>query len=287
MTKPKPGVLNYLCSFPDVSFHPSGGFLLSSALDATVKVWDLREGRLFYTLFGHEGATLGLNFSPAGDFFASGGADDQVMVWKTNFDRDLQDFTIVPAPEKHSTMVTKSERLPIAVQEDLEQHKKSSVEHLEDSSRHDNWVQNVPEQEFHGRTLPLDQQPPGHLDDPSKISCPGVAKHELSSQYPCTNYGVGTCNKDSSGVGYTLDEVLGDVKGNSVKLPAPLDLGTIPQPLAATLQHVIGELNVVSQTLGMVVERLTINEDRVRRLEQTLGSDSTRILQEAGEKSSE
>lgn len=42
------------------------------------QVWDLREGQLFYTLHGHEGATLAAAFSPAGDYFASAGADEQV-----------------------------------------------------------------------------------------------------------------------------------------------------------------------------------------------------------------
>lgn len=50
--------------------HPSAALPL--------QVWDLREGQLFYTLHGHEGATLGTAFSPAGDYFASGGADEQV-----------------------------------------------------------------------------------------------------------------------------------------------------------------------------------------------------------------
>lgn len=41
-------------------------------------MWDLVEGRLFYTLHGHEGAVNAAAFSPLGDFFASGGADQQV-----------------------------------------------------------------------------------------------------------------------------------------------------------------------------------------------------------------
>ena len=95
----------------------------SSSQDTTLKIWDLREGQLFYTLHGHEGATLAAAFSPAGDYFASGGADEQVredggregsvtrwvggvrprtelrrchsaqvMVWKTNFDRFLENY---------------------------------------------------------------------------------------------------------------------------------------------------------------------------------------------------
>ena len=45
-----------------------------------MQVWDLREGQLFYTLYGHEGAISGVAFSPAGDFFASAGADEQARL---------------------------------------------------------------------------------------------------------------------------------------------------------------------------------------------------------------
>ena len=37
------------------------------------EVWDLREGQLFYTLNGHEGAAMCAEFSPSGDYFASVG----------------------------------------------------------------------------------------------------------------------------------------------------------------------------------------------------------------------
>lgn len=50
----------------------------SDCQDSTLKIWDLREGQLFYTLHGHEGAIMATTFSPAGDYFASGGADEQV-----------------------------------------------------------------------------------------------------------------------------------------------------------------------------------------------------------------
>eukprot|EP00826_Nyctotherus_ovalis_P051702 TRINITY_DN6475_c0_g1_i17.p2 TRINITY_DN6475_c0_g1~~TRINITY_DN6475_c0_g1_i17.p2 ORF type:complete len:214 (+),score=54.77 TRINITY_DN6475_c0_g1_i17:1015-1656(+) len=72
-----------------VAFHPSGRYLLSSSLDATLKVWDLRMGYALYTLYGHEGATTAVNFSPDGDYLCSGGADSVVMVWLSNLDASL------------------------------------------------------------------------------------------------------------------------------------------------------------------------------------------------------
>lgn len=38
-----------------VKFHPSGHFLMSTGADGKVKVWDLRVGKLAYTLYGHNG----------------------------------------------------------------------------------------------------------------------------------------------------------------------------------------------------------------------------------------
>jgi centriolar protein POC1 len=37
-----------------VAFHPSGNFLLTASNDATLKIFDLLEGRLIYTLHGHQ-----------------------------------------------------------------------------------------------------------------------------------------------------------------------------------------------------------------------------------------
>ncbi|KAM9172542.1 POC1 centriolar protein homolog B isoform 3-T3 [Pangshura tecta] len=69
-----------------VSFHPSGNYLITASADGTLKIMDLLEGRLIYTLHGHKGPVLSVAFSKGGEKFASGGADAQVLLWKTNFD---------------------------------------------------------------------------------------------------------------------------------------------------------------------------------------------------------
>ena len=67
-----------------VAFHPNGRYLLSSSLDSTVKIWDLRQGHILYSLYGHEGAANTVGFSPSGDYFTTSGADSIVMCWKSN-----------------------------------------------------------------------------------------------------------------------------------------------------------------------------------------------------------
>ena len=38
----------------NLSFHHSGNYLITSSDDSTLKILDLLEGRLFYTLHGHQ-----------------------------------------------------------------------------------------------------------------------------------------------------------------------------------------------------------------------------------------
>jgi centriolar protein POC1 len=76
----------------EIDFHPNGRYLLSSSNDSTLKIWDLRQGHILYTLYGHEGASTSAAFSPCGDYFTTGGADSVVMVWKSNLDENEQEF---------------------------------------------------------------------------------------------------------------------------------------------------------------------------------------------------
>ena len=70
----------------EIDFHPNGRYLLSSSNDSTLKIWDLRQGHILYTLYGHEGSSTSTAFSPCGDYFTTGGSDSVVMVWKSNLE---------------------------------------------------------------------------------------------------------------------------------------------------------------------------------------------------------
>jgi WD40 repeat protein len=58
--------------------------LTSASKDQTLRLWDLREGRLLFTLQGHAGAVNACGFSADGNFIASGGLDKLVMIWRSN-----------------------------------------------------------------------------------------------------------------------------------------------------------------------------------------------------------
>eukprot|EP00003_Mantamonas_plastica_P018953 TRINITY_DN3094_c0_g2_i1.p1 TRINITY_DN3094_c0_g2~~TRINITY_DN3094_c0_g2_i1.p1 ORF type:complete len:516 (+),score=167.38 TRINITY_DN3094_c0_g2_i1:509-2056(+) len=67
-----------------IDFDSSGSYLLSG-VGQEVKIYDLLEGHLYFTLYGHSGTVLSTKFSRDSDWFSSAGTDCNVLVWKTNF----------------------------------------------------------------------------------------------------------------------------------------------------------------------------------------------------------
>ena len=53
-------------------------------MDSTIKIFDLINGKLIYTILGHEGPICCVNFSNCGHYFISGGTDAILMIWKSN-----------------------------------------------------------------------------------------------------------------------------------------------------------------------------------------------------------
>ncbi|NXK67356.1 POC1B protein, partial [Sylvietta virens] len=218
-----------------VSFHPSGNYLITASTDGTLKILDLLGERLLYTLHGHKGPVLCVAFSKGGDKFASGGVDAQVLLWKTNF--DTLDYEEVLQHNFRRTHIDDPPHL-------LDIYPRSS--------------------HFHGKKLksvqvnPTFDVPDRQTPDPnvidirpsSCISTPDTGKSEELQSACASPSGRRSKRKAKNGSGSAAHSVK-QRRGVSSTMDRALD-------------HIVGQLDMLTLTISVLEERLTYTEDKLK-----------------------
>jgi WD40 repeat protein len=64
-----------------VAFSPNGSWLATGSMDKTIKIWNLKSGRLKYHFKGHKRIIRSVAFSPDNKWLASSSADRTVRIW--------------------------------------------------------------------------------------------------------------------------------------------------------------------------------------------------------------
>lgn len=77
-----------------VSFSPNGAMLLSSGADHSVRVCDVKTGKLLHLFLGHKDSVNFSTWSSDGDYVASASDDTTIRIWKIG-DRDEQEPQIL------------------------------------------------------------------------------------------------------------------------------------------------------------------------------------------------
>ncbi len=66
-----------------ISFSPDGRRLASGSSDKTIKIWDIKTGRLRRTLTGHTDEVASISYSPDGKKLASSSHDNTIKLWNS------------------------------------------------------------------------------------------------------------------------------------------------------------------------------------------------------------
>ncbi|KAK6487893.1 POC1 centriolar protein-like protein B isoform X1 [Huso huso] len=228
------------------SFHPSSNYLISASNDSTVKILDLLEGRLIYTLHGHQGPVFTVAFSRGGEYFASGGTDAQVLLWKTNFDAfnykevlKCNNRRLNPEPPPHLTDIhPRSPHLHTASSASIEINPSFNVA---DTQTLDPPVVDVGQSLFsktQHRVSSLVNGVPAHNEWRNSR---GFQQRPSSSKRQEEETHIET---------FTQEE---QTMHNS-----------LPPSLSSTLEHIVEQLDVLTQTVSVLEQRLTLTEDKLK-----------------------
>ncbi|KAL5197729.1 hypothetical protein ABZP36_001241 [Zizania latifolia] len=73
--------------------NPNQQLLLASAsFDSTIKLWEVEQGCLLYSLAGHRQPVYSVAFSPGGEYLASGSLDQCLHIWSVKEGRILKTY---------------------------------------------------------------------------------------------------------------------------------------------------------------------------------------------------
>ncbi|XP_047451326.1 POC1 centriolar protein homolog B isoform X1 [Mugil cephalus] len=257
----------HMAGINSFSFHPSNNYLISGSSDSTVKILDLVEGRLIYTLHGHKGAVITVAFSRAGDLFASGGADSQVLLWRTNFDsKSYQDVLqqhsrrSTPDPPPHLSDI--HPRIPhlhhpqptaiqisrtVADTQSTDPHVIELGQAIHSNSLSNSWTRSRPTEEptdrHHANGVPTRHFASSRVEGWTG----GESARGAGRQTGADKGGKGRREEEETVQTHPLEVLSGH-----------------PSSLDSTLRHIVQQLDILTQTVSVLEERLTLTEDKLK-----------------------
>ncbi|XP_029947488.1 POC1 centriolar protein homolog A-like [Salarias fasciatus] len=247
-----------------VDFHPSGTCIAAACTDHSVKVWDIRSHKMLQHYQGKEGTFMvvqavsplsilsicasflpfypsptgpvtGVAFSRSGEHFSSVGADEQVMVWKSNFDvfESENGARTAPSSQGRPGGSSRARSALNTAPSVLQSQSPEPAEHL----------------------ARPEHQTAAHTHNNSRSR----ATHSHASRKPSSG---------SSSTSRTQTRGLQQPPhGEGTQSPPP-DAGVSPG-LASTLEHIIGQLDILTQTVSILEQRLTLTEDKLKECLET------------------
>ena len=226
-------------------FHPDGAAIATAGDDRTIQVWDIRSQKLVQHYHAAHGDRVNsLSFHPSGDFLLSTSDDGTVKVWDL---REGQLFYTLNGHDGPSTCAEFSPDGSFFASGGADQSVMVWKTNFDAVLKKHAGATDVK------LPAPFTAEAPILKDDPR-------AAPVMSTERAMEGLKAGSTpplkeNKNKEPV------------KTPVKKPAAAGGdGAIPEALAQTLGHIVGQLDVLTKSIGLIEERLSANEDRVKDL---------------------
>ncbi|KAJ8400899.1 hypothetical protein AAFF_G00392530 [Aldrovandia affinis] len=240
-----------------VDFHPSGTCIAAASTDNTVKVWDIRSHKLLQHYQVHSAVVNGLSFHPSGNYLITASNDSTLKIL------DLVEGRLLYTLHGHQGPAT---CVAFSRTGDFFASGGSDEQVMV-------WKTNFDAEDY-GELLHLQQR---------ATSVEGAAVNGDSrtllrgSAAPQPNQATPELAGLSNGQGSCSQSLRRPSQASRVPSAGPLssaqrsvqqDLESpgqaVPSALAYTLEHIVGQLDVLTQTVAILEQRLTLMEDKLK-----------------------
>uniref|UniRef100_A0A7S1KSV3 Guanine nucleotide-binding protein subunit beta-like protein n=1 Tax=Percolomonas cosmopolitus TaxID=63605 RepID=A0A7S1KSV3_9EUKA len=235
-----------------VRFHPDGTCVAACSDDQSIKLWDIRTNRLLQHYSAHQDAVNDIAFHPSGNFLLSGSSDGFMKVW------DLREGHLYYTLSGHQGPTT-----AVTFSPDGDFFASGGADNLVMVWK-TNFDKNLNEPDL-GEEAPTKRFTSQIKDQNAKmdkISRSSSAKRQRKLEHE-------QLRRQEAPAPQTEPIRNGTERFESMNYqPPPLDSQMNPQ-LAQTLEHIIRQMDVLTQTVKLVEERLSMTEIKLSKMEQS------------------
>ncbi|XP_041322107.1 POC1 centriolar protein homolog A isoform X4 [Pyrgilauda ruficollis] len=242
-------------------FSPDGRLIVSSSDDKTVKLWDKTSRECIHSFCEHGGFVNHVDFNPSGNCIAAGGTDSTVKLWDVRMNRLLQHYqvhsSVVNSLSFHPSgnyLITASNDSTLKILDLLEGRLLYTLHGHQGpatcvafSRNGDLFASGGSDEQVMVWKTNFDADY-GDAVKPQKHSSSVEGTHGTGSEMDGGIHHKKTKTQDSVRTHEQQEE---------------------ETSIANTLEHIMGQLDVLTQTVSILEQRLTLTEDKLKECLET------------------